>query len=242
MSAETQLCFYGWTLIWLLRLQKYKWRFFYKFLPQKNSIRLKEITIILLTVLTQLNNQQRYSPNVPILEIFCVLSKCRRKFGKQLRYMVIRILSWRETLYQYIAVFGRNVTVEWHSTRYIRRGQHRVIFVQRVWHFITIFNVLSFILRSCVFLETFFSLGNTISLCITYQILITPLVSSNSSYPIIIDVMSCKGQKVYKSCKVQSHTTTLLLIYFKQDISRIHNRNSTIHIYPLSEWNSLFRS
>ena len=120
MSAETQLCFYGGTLIWLLQLQKYKWRFFYKFFkditqtyPKKTSIRLKEITIILLTVLTQLNNQQRYSPNVPILEIFCGLSKCRRKFGKQLRYMVIRILSWRETLYQYIAVFG--TTSEWTS-------------------------------------------------------------------------------------------------------------------------------
>jgi hypothetical protein len=56
-----------------------------------------------------------------------------------------------------------------------------------------------------------FLLGNTTSLCITYQILITPLVSSNSSYPIIIDVMSYKGQKDYTSCKVQSHTTTPLL-------------------------------
>jgi hypothetical protein len=55
-------------------------------------------------------------------------------------------------------------------------------------------------------------------------------------YPIIIDVMSYKGQKDYKSCKVQSHTTTPLLIYFKQDISRIHIRNNNIHIYPLSEW------
>ena len=38
-----------------------------------------------------------------------------------------------------------------------------------------------------------------------------PLVCSNSSYPIIIDVMSYKGQKDYKSCKVQSHTTAPLL-------------------------------
>ena len=89
----------------------------------------------------------------------------------------------------------------------------------------------------------YFSLGNTISLYIMYQILITPLVSSNSSYPIIIEVMSYKGQKDYKSCKVQSHTTTPLLIYYRPDIiSRIHNRNLTIHMYPLSEWNSLFRS
>jgi hypothetical protein len=51
--------------------------------------------------------------------------------------------------------------------------------------------------------KNYCSLGNTISLCITYQILITPLVSSNSSYPIIIDVMSYKGQKDYKSCKVK---------------------------------------
>jgi hypothetical protein len=76
-----------------------------------------------------------------------------------------------------------------------------------------------------------FSLGNTISLCITYQILITPLVSSNSSYPIIIDVMSYKGQKDYKSCKVQSHTTTTLPIYYRHDIiSRIHNRNNNTHL------------
>ena len=49
------------------------------------------------------------------------------------------------------------------------------------------------------------------------QILITSLVSSNTSYPIIIDVMSYKGQKDYKSCKVQSHTTTPLLIYYKHN-------------------------
>ena len=76
-----------------------------------------------------------------------------------------------------------------------------------------------------------FLLGNTISLCITYQILITPLVSSNSSNPIIINVMSYKGQKDYKSCKVQSHTTTPLLIYYKHDIiSRIHNLNNNTHL------------
>ena len=38
--------------------------------------------------------------------------------------------------------------------------------------------------------------------------------------------MSQKGQKNYKSCKVQSHTTPLL-IYYKHDIiSRIHNSNN----------------
>ena len=71
-------------------------------------------------------------------------------------------------------------------------------------------NKIIFLLGKNTFIITF-SLGNTISLCITYQILITPLASSNSSYPIIIDVMSYKGQKDYKSCKVQSHTTTPLL-------------------------------
>jgi hypothetical protein len=48
------------------------------------------------------------------------------------------------------------------------------------------------------YVDICFSLGNTISLCITYHILITPLVSSNSSYPIITDIMSCtfcKSQK-----------------------------------------------
>ena len=61
-------------------------------------------------------------------------------------------------------------------------------------------------------------------------ILITPLASSNSSYPINIDVMSYKGQKDYKSCKVQSYTTTPLLIYYKHAISRIHNRNNNTHL------------
>ena len=38
--------------------------------------------------------------------------------------------------------------------------------------------------------------------------------------------MSQKGQQNYKSCKVQSHTTPLL-IYYKHDIiSRIHNSNN----------------
>jgi len=48
--------------------------------------------------------------------------------------------------------------------------------------------------------------------------------------------MSYKGQQDYKSCKAQSHTTTTMLIYYKHDISRIHNRNNNMHIYPLSEW------
>jgi hypothetical protein len=34
------------------------------------------------------------------------------------------------------------------------------------------------------------------------------LVSSNYCYPIIIDVISYKGQKDNNSCKMQSHTTT----------------------------------
>jgi len=39
--------------------------------------------------------------------------------------------------------------------------------------------------------------------------------------------VSYKGQKNYKSCKLQSHTTTPLLIYHKHDIiSETHNRNN----------------
>ena len=56
----------------------------------------------------------------------------------------------------------------------------------------------------------------------------TPLVFSNSSYPII---MSYKGQKDYTSCKVQSHTTTPLLTYYTHHIvSRIHNRNNNANL------------
>jgi hypothetical protein len=39
-----------------------------------------------------------------------------------------------------------------------------------------------------------------------HLIMNTPLISSNPSYPIIIDGQ--KGQNDYKSCKVQNHTTT----------------------------------
>ena len=50
--------------------------------------------------------------------------------------------------------------------------------------------------------------------------------------------MSYQGQRDYKSCKVQSHTTTPLLIYYKYDIIfRIHNRNhNNKKINQLSEW------
>ena len=58
-------------------------------------------------------------------------------------------------------------------------------------------------------------------------------------YPIIIDVMSYKGQKDYKSCKVQSHTTTPLFFFvFFLNISilqvsnniKLNNQALSIHL------------
>ena len=66
-----------------------------------------------------------------------------------------------------------------------------------------------------------------------------------TGYPIMIDAMSYKGQKHYTSCKVQSHTITPLLIYYKHDIIfQIHNRNNNKRLisYMYQNENSLFLS
>jgi hypothetical protein len=93
-------------------------------------------------------------------------------------------------------------------------------------------------LRSSSYCNLSIHLGKPISLCIKYY---------KCSYPIISDAMSYKGQKDYKSCKLQSHTTMPLLIYNKHHIIfQIHNRNNIyanqkIKLINNQNGNSLFK-